>query len=54
VAGLLVLDRDPQIHFPEAFARLLRYRGSTYETGARLNVIQDVPSAGPIPDPRLT
>jgi ATP-dependent DNA helicase RecG len=50
VAGLLVLGEDPQGHFPEAYVRLLRYRGSTRETGARSNVIQDVRLAGPIPD----
>lgn len=50
VAGLLVLGGDPQVHFPEAFLRLLRYRGSTRESGARSNVIQDVRLAGPIPD----
>lgn len=50
VAGLLVLGRDPQVHFPEAYVRLLRYRGSTRETGARSNVIQDVRLPGPIPD----
>ena len=50
VAGLLVLGRDPQVHFPEAYVRLLRYRGSTRETGARSNVIQDVRLAGPIPE----
>lgn len=50
VAGLLVLGLDPQVHFPEAYVRLLRYRGSTRETGARSNVIQDVRLAGPIPD----
>jgi ATP-dependent DNA helicase RecG len=50
VAGLLVLGLDPQAHFPEAYVRLLRYRGSTRETGARSNVSQDVRLAGPIPD----
>ena len=50
IAGLLVLGLDPQVHFPEAYVRLLRYRGSTRETGARSNVIQDVRLAGPIPD----
>ncbi len=50
VAGLLVLGRDPQVHFPEAYVRLLRYAGSTRETGARSNVVGDVRLMGPIPD----
>lgn len=50
VAGLLVLGRDPQAHFPEAYVRLLRYAGSSRETGARLNVLGDVRLAGPIPE----
>ena len=49
VAGLLVLGRDPGNHFPEAYVRLLRYRGSARETGARSNVVQDVRLSGPIP-----
>jgi len=50
VAGLLVLGRDPQAHFPEAYVRLLRYAGSSRETGARLNVLGDVRLTGPIPE----
>jgi len=50
VAGILVLGREPQAHFPEAFVRLLRYRGGTRESGARSNVIQDVRMTGPIPE----
>lgn len=49
VAGLLVLGRDPQAHFPEAYIRLLRYSGSSRETGARANVLADVRVEGPIP-----
>jgi ATP-dependent DNA helicase RecG len=48
VAGLLVLGRDPQQTFPEAYVRLIRYRGSSRETGVRANVIQDVVCGGPI------
>jgi len=50
VAGVLVLGRDPQVHFPEAYVRLLRYAGSSRETGARSNVVQDVRLAGSIPE----
>lgn len=48
VAGLLVLGRSPQRDFPEAFVRLLRYRGSSRETGARANVVADRRLEGPI------
>jgi ATP-dependent DNA helicase RecG len=49
VAGLLVLGRNPQAHFPEAHVRLLRYGGSSRETGARANVLADVRVEGPLP-----
>lgn len=42
VAGILTLGRDPQRFYPEAFVRLLRYRGHSQETGARSNVVRDV------------
>lgn len=48
VAGLLVLGRAPQVALPEASVRLLRYRGSSRETGARANVIADRRLEGPI------
>lgn len=50
VAGLMVLGREPQVHLPEAFMRVLRYRGSSRETGARANVIEDRRIEGPIPN----
>jgi len=50
VAGILVLGSEPQAHFPEAYVRLLRYRGTTRETGSRSNVSQDVRLSGPIPE----
>lgn len=50
VAGVLVPGRDPQAYFPEADVRLLRYKGSSRETGARSNVLQDVRLTGTIPD----
>ncbi len=49
VAGILVLGSEPQAQFPEAHVRLLRYRGTSRETGSRSNVAQDVRLAGPIP-----
>lgn len=49
VAGLLVLGRDPQAIMPEAFLRLIRYQGTTRETGARSNITRDVRIDGPLP-----
>jgi ATP-dependent DNA helicase RecG len=46
VAGLLTLGLDPQMRFPEARLRLLRYQGAFRETGARSNVIGDVELVG--------
>ena len=41
VAGLLVLGEAPQLAFPEASVRVLRYQGASRETGARANVLAD-------------
>ena len=41
VAGLLILGEAPQLAFPEASVRVLRYQGSSRETGARANVLAD-------------
>lgn len=41
VAGLLVLGEAPQLVFPEASVRVLRYQGASRETGARANVLAD-------------
>jgi ATP-dependent DNA helicase RecG len=49
VAGLLVLGREPQVRFPEASVRVLRYAGSSRESGARSNVVEDERVEGPIP-----
>lgn len=48
VAGLLTLAPEPQREFPEAFVRLLRYSGSSRETGTRANVIADRRLEGPV------
>ncbi len=48
VAGLLTLSPEPQRVFPQAFVRLLRYRGSSRETGTRANVIADRRLEGPV------
>ncbi|MGH2406829.1 MAG: ATP-binding protein [Candidatus Limnocylindrales bacterium] len=49
VAGILVLGRTPQVHFPQATLRLIRYHGSSRESGARSNVAGDVRVDGPLP-----
>jgi ATP-dependent DNA helicase RecG len=49
VAGLMVFGTNPQSHFPEASIRVLRYQGSSRETGARANVTYDQRLEGPIP-----
>jgi ATP-dependent DNA helicase RecG len=49
VGGLLALGEEPQVHLPEAFMRVLRYQGSSRETGARANVVEDHKLEGPIP-----
>lgn len=49
VAGVLILGREPQAHLPSATVRLLRYQGSSRETGARSNVRDDFRLDGPLP-----
>jgi ATP-dependent DNA helicase RecG len=49
VAGALVLTTNPQRVLPEGFVRVLRYQGSSRETGARANILADEVLAGPIP-----
>lgn len=47
-AGLLILGLEPQRAFPQAVLRLLRYEGSSRETGARSNVVHDRRLEGPL------
>jgi ATP-dependent DNA helicase RecG len=49
VAGALLFANSPQSLFPEAFIRVLRYRGSERGTGSRQQLIEDVKIEGPIP-----
>jgi ATP-dependent DNA helicase RecG len=49
VAGTLLLGANPQRAFPEAFIRVLRYQGSSRETGSRANLLVDEVITGPIP-----
>lgn len=50
VAGCLIFARSPQAHLPEAYLRVLRYRGSQRGTGARQQLLEDHRVEGPIPD----
>jgi ATP-dependent DNA helicase RecG len=49
IAGCLLFAETPQAFFPEAFIRVLRYRGRERGTGARQQLIEDVKLEGPIP-----
>jgi ATP-dependent DNA helicase RecG len=48
-AGLLVLGTNPEQEFPEGYLRLIRYHGTSRETGVRSNVHMDRRLAGPLP-----
>jgi len=45
-AAYLLFGQHPQIRFPEAYVRVLRYEGSKRETGRRLNLTNDVRCEG--------
>lgn len=49
VAGSLLFARYPQRFLPEAFVRVLRYRGRERGTGSRQQLTADVRVDGPIP-----
>jgi ATP-dependent DNA helicase RecG len=49
IAGCLLFSEAPQAFFPEAFVRVLRYRGNERGSGARQQLIDDVRIEGPIP-----
>lgn len=49
VAGCLLFSRHPQSQFPEAYIRVLRYRGRERGSGARQQLIEDVRLEGPLP-----
>ncbi len=49
IAGLLLFAREPQAVLPEAFVRILRYRGRERGTGAGQHLLEDVRIEGPIP-----
>ncbi len=49
VAGVLLFAESPQALFPEAFIRVLRYRGTERGSGSGQQLVDDVKVEGPIP-----
>lgn len=49
IAGCLLFGKTPQAYFPEAFVRVLRYRGQERGTGSRQQLIEDIHIEGPLP-----
>jgi ATP-dependent DNA helicase RecG len=49
-AGMLLFGRAPQRFFPEAYVRVLRYRGSSKGSGTRQQLLEDHRCEGPIPE----
>lgn len=49
IAGCLLFAEAPQAFLPEAFIRVLRYRGQERGSGARQQLVDDVKLEGPIP-----
>lgn len=49
IAAVLLFAFEPQQWFPQAFVRVLRYRGSERGFGARQQLLSDVRVEGPIP-----
>lgn len=49
IAGCLLFAESPQTFLPEAYIRVLRYRGRERGSGARQQLIDDIRLEGPIP-----
>lgn len=49
IAGCLLFAESPQAFFPEAFVRVLRYRGQERGSGARQQLVEDIRIEGSIP-----
>lgn len=50
IAGCLLFAEFPQRFLPEAFIRIVRYRGRDRGTGSRQQIVEDVRIEGPLPD----
>lgn len=48
--AVLLFGATPQAIFPEAYVRVIRYRGSDRGTGARQEMLRDTRFEGPIPE----
>ena len=53
VAGRLLFAESPQSLFPEAFIRVLRYRGTERGSGTGQQLVDDIKVEGPIPSQLL-
>lgn len=49
IAGCLLFARSPQRFFPEAYIRVVRYRGKDRGTGSRQQIVEDLRAEGPLP-----
>ena len=49
IAGCLLFAETPQASLPEAYIRILRYRGRERGSGARQQLVEDIRLEGPIP-----
>lgn len=49
VGGLLLFGREPGRELPEAFVRVVRYRGRDRGTGARQQIAEDIRIEGAVP-----
>jgi len=49
IAGVLLFGQYPQVSLPEAYVRVLRYRGRERGAGARQQLLDDIRVEGPIP-----
>lgn len=49
IAGCLLFSESPEAFLPEAFIRVLRYRGRERGSGARQQLVDDIRLEGPIP-----
>ncbi|HEU5061527.1 MAG TPA: ATP-binding protein [Solirubrobacterales bacterium] len=50
ISGCLLFAEFPQRILPEAFIRVVRYRGKDRGTGSRQQIVEDVRVEGPLPD----
>lgn len=49
IAGCLLFAESPQRFLPEAYIRVVRYRGKDRGTGSRQQIVDDIRVEGPIP-----